>query len=295
LGLFFAFSLGSIAMTRDALVNGPVWFEDYGLHGMQFGASKVFGKIEQLMEESPDQKVILSPSWTNGTDVVARFFMPDPLPIQLGSIEGFLLYERQIEENTLFVIPSYEYSEAIKSGKFTDIEIRDILPYPDGRPGFYFLQMRYVDNIEEILADERAERANLREATVSIAGETVQTRYPMLDMGEIQAVFDGNPISVARTLEANPFILELTFSEQRQISGFDIVIGSAHGKLITYLYPAPDETPVEVVREFAGSLDSPEVTVTFDEVISAQMMRVEIHDQTQGEVGHVHLWELTLR
>ncbi len=117
----------------------------------------------------------------------------------------------------------------------------------------------------------------------------------MLDMGEVRSVFDGDEFSVARTLEANPFVLEVHFSEPRQLNGFDIVIGAAHGELHTYLYASPEAEPVEVIRPFAGSIENPKASVSFGETIAAEIVRIEVHDHTQGEIGHVHVWELVFR
>ena len=36
----------NVFMLRDALVNGPTWFKDYGLGGMQYGADQIFGEIK---------------------------------------------------------------------------------------------------------------------------------------------------------------------------------------------------------------------------------------------------------
>jgi hypothetical protein len=35
----------NLAMLRDALVNGPTWFQDYGLGGMQYGARQLFTEV----------------------------------------------------------------------------------------------------------------------------------------------------------------------------------------------------------------------------------------------------------
>ncbi len=293
--LFVVLALGNLWMLRDALVNAPTWFNDYGLHGMQFGARQVFGEIQEVLRRDPNRSVIVSPSWANGTDVVARFFFPDPMPIQMGSIDGFLLEERAFNDNTLFVLPVYEYRQAVESEKFTDIRVEEVIDYPTGQPGFYFVSMRYVDDIAAILARERTERARLREEIIELAGEAVTVRFPMLDMGQIADIFDGDDISVSRTLEANPYILELHFPAPRTFSGYDIVIGSARGELVTQLFPAAEEVPVELRQPFEGSIEQPTIQVRFDEPLTGQILRIEVHDETQGEIGHVHVWELRLR
>ncbi len=80
-GAFLLLAAGNIFMFADALAKGPLWSRNYSLAGMQYGARQVFGEIKQMLEKQPDLHILLSPSWANGTDVIARFFFPDPLAL----------------------------------------------------------------------------------------------------------------------------------------------------------------------------------------------------------------------
>ncbi len=293
--LFLLLSYSNFSMLGDALINGPVWYDDYGLHGMQYGGRQVFGALKDYLEIAPKSRVVLSHTWANGADLLARFFLADPLPVEMNSIEAYLQEARPIEDETLFVLPVYEYEKAMESGKFTEVRVQQTVYYPDGQPGFYFVQMRYVDNIIEILAAERAARAVLLEETVTLADGPVRVAYPMLDMGEVWNVFDGDEFTVARTLEANPFVLEVRFPAPRALNGFDIIIGAAYGELHTFVKVSPEAEPVEIVRPFSGSVENPWAKVDFDETITVLDVRIEVHDHTQGEIGHVHVWELIFR
>ena len=42
--LFVVLMFPSLLMLRDALVNGPLWYRDYALYGMQYGATQLFGE-----------------------------------------------------------------------------------------------------------------------------------------------------------------------------------------------------------------------------------------------------------
>ena len=287
-------TLANFGMLRDALANGPTWYHDYGLGGMQYGARQLFPEIKDYLEQSPGTHIILSPAWANGTDVVARFFLSDPLPIQMGSIEGHLFQRLPLDDNTLFIMIPEEYQKAIESGKFKDIRVEKTMPYPDGQPGFFFVRLRYVDNIDEILAAERAARRVLQTAEVEIDGETVQVKYPLLDMGEVANMFDGNPDTLARTLEANPAVIELTFPEQREISSLSVIIGSAELQLKALVYPSPEGPAAERSAVLKGSVDHPEASLAFGEPLPARVLRLEFTDPHQSEPAHIHFWEITL-
>jgi hypothetical protein len=289
--LLVAFSFG---MLRDALANGPTWYNDYGLGGLQYGARQLFPRIENYLESTPGTRIILSPAWANGTDVVARFFLPDPLPIQMGSVDGHLFQRLPLDDNTLFIMIPEEYEKAVSSGKFTDIRVEQTLPYPDGRTGFYFVRMRYVEEIDEILAAERDARRALQSAQILLDGQTVEVKYPLLDIGEIGQLFDRNLDTLGRTLEANPAILELDFSRPRSVSGLSITIGSTEARITARLYPASGSDPLDFSEVLQGTVDDPEVFLDFKDTFSVQSMAIEIEDLHQVEPAHIHIWEIEL-
>ena len=295
IGLFILLTFTGFYMLRDALIHAPYWYHDYGLGGMEYGARQIFPEIKSYLEKSPTTHIILSPSWANGTDVVARFFFPDPLPFEMGSIDGHIFQRRPLDENTLFVMTPEEYRMTVDSGKFTDIRVEQTLPYPNGQPGFIFLRLRYVDDIDQILAAEREARRVLRGDVINLDGQMVPVRYSMLDMGEIGQMFDGNLDTVARTLEANPAVIELNFPKPRSISEISAIIGSTQAEVKAIVYPNPDATPVEFAEVLQGTIDHPRVTLKLGETVQASKLRLEIHDIHHGEPGHIHIWEIELK
>jgi 4-amino-4-deoxy-L-arabinose transferase-like glycosyltransferase len=295
IGLFWFLVLANILSARDALVNGPLWFNNYGLSGMQYGASQLFPAVIDYQKSHPIAHVIISPNWANGTDVVARFFSNVDGQFDLGSIEGHLIERKPLDENTVFVMIPEDYNKTISSGKFTDIKIDETLPYPDGQTGFYFVRLRYGDNVDEIFSAEKAARNALQHAEVMIDGDPVQVQYSMLDMGSIDLVFDGNKDTVARTLEANPFVIELTFPEERLFSGYKMVLGSADTRVSAILYSTEDGQPAESVADFDGSPSNPELDVNFGQTIAAKTVRFEVFQPYSGVPSNVHVWEIEFK
>ncbi|HEX9090449.1 MAG TPA: glycosyltransferase family 39 protein, partial [Anaerolineales bacterium] len=288
-------SLANIYMLRDALVNGPTWYQDYTLAGMQYGARQLFGAINDYLGQHPDAQLVVSPSWTNGADAVAEFFLSDGSHVRLGSVEGHLYQHLPLDDNLVFVMLPVEMDKVVSSGKFKNMRVDEVLPYPNGAPGFYFVHLQYVDNIDQILAAEQEERNALQESNLMIGGELVQVGYSMLDMGSIELLFDGDPNTVARTLEANPFVIELTFPDERLISGYRIIVGSANVRVTTLLYPGISEQPVGSSVEFDGSVGNPELMVSFDHPVTAGRVRFEIYQPYSGVPANVHVWELELK
>ncbi len=282
-------------MLNDALKNGPLWYKDYGMGGMQYGAFQIFDAIQQYKIEYPESRIILSPSWANGTDVVIRFFLNDPLPIGVGSIQGHIDKKLPLDDNTVFVMIPEEYSTLKNQEKFTDIRVEKIVPYPDGKPGFYFVRLRYVDNIDQIFAAEEELRLALQEKVVKIDGQDVKVRYSFLETNAIEQVFDGDPYTFMKTLEANPFVIEMTFPSEKIIKGFSIIIGSVNAKITLKCYTTPDAEPIIYVFEGKGTVDQPELSFDLPKSTPVQVLRVEMLDPYSPSPTNVHIWELKLR
>ena len=288
-------------MLNDALKNGPLWFRDYGMGGMQYGAFQIFDIIEQYIKEHPDSKIIFSPDWANGADVLARFFLgnPTPIQIQIGSVRGHITQKLPLDDNTLFIMTPEEYDIVMESTKLKDVRVETIIPYPDGNPGFYFVRLRYVANIDEIFAAEKAVRQVLQESTVTIDGQEVKLRYPYLD-SNLQAeamalVFDNDPYTVAKTFENNPFAMEMTFPAPRTLTGFSIIIGSAKVKITLKCYPLPATDPIVYTFEGQGTRNQPELSFDLPMPTQVQVLHVEMLDLLSSDQAKVHIWELKLR
>ncbi len=299
LSVFATLAAINVGMLNDALTNGPLWFDNYGMGGMQYGAFQVFDIIKEYVHEHPETKIIFSPDWANGTDVVARFFLGDPLPVEMGSIRGHMDEELPLDESMLFIITPQEYRDALESPKFTDVRVQKIIPYPDGNPGFYFVHLRYVDNIDELFAAEKAARQALQESFVTIDDEQVRLRYSHLDSDtpdqSIALVFDHDPYTLAKTLESNPFVIEMTFPSVHKINGFSIIIGSAKAELTLKFYSAPDAQPVIYSFSGQGSLQHPELSFDLPHPTEAKILQLEMHDPLSPETAQIHIWELKLR
>ncbi len=296
--VFFVMSGSNFYMLSDALRNGPTWYKDYGMGGLQYGAFQVFDSIKQYVQEHPQTHVLFSPNWANGTDVVARYFLGDPLPVQLHSIQGYVENSLPMGEDTLFIMTRDEYEFAITSDKLADIRVEKNIPYPDGTPGFYFVRLRYSDKAQELFDAEKKKREAIQESDIVIAGENVHVRHTYLEANDqsvgIFQIFDGDPYTYAKTYEANPFVIEMTFPSPRQVNGFSIIIGSAKVSITVVGFASPGADPVTYTFEGQGAMEQPELTFEFSEPMTVQVLHVEQLDVNASTPTKNHVWELTL-
>jgi hypothetical protein len=291
-GLFAILAVANFGLLRESLLNGPHWTLDYGLGGMQYGARQIFAEIDVLLEDDPGVQIIFSPNWANGTTELARFFLNDPLPIQLGSIDAWMNDHRPINTNTLFIMTIQEYQQMQESGKFVVQAEQVGMLYPDGSPGFYFVRLDYVADIIQILAEEREARKILQASQVLMDGEQVGLSYSLMDMGQPADLVDGDQNTLMRTMEANPAIFEFAFPTQRSFRGIDITIGSAMVEVTVLIY-LNDGSPLEFKSFYQGRIDAPQLHIGFGDAVTADFVRVEVLQLEAPEPAHVHVWELT--
>jgi hypothetical protein len=294
-GLGLLWAVLSISMAADAVKNGPTWYQDYGLYGMQWGGETLFEEIKAFMQTHPDKEVHLSPSWANGTDVIARFFLGDPLPIQMGTIEPYTLYQLPLGEHDVFVMTPEEYEWMLTTNKFSDVEVLQCLPYPNGKCGFYFVTLRYIDGVEKIFAREQAERRKPEQAELELLGQKVSVSYSPLDIGQIAQVFDEDPKTFIRSFEANPVEITLSFAQPVELRGVSVLIGNAASRLVVEVNPPDSQTPLEFSAEIGAQEAYRTLAVPFGKALQVQSLCLRLYDLAQSEPGHVHLWEVSLQ
>lgn len=289
--VFLLLAGGSLFMLRDALANGPLWYRDYGLTGLQYGARQVFAEIRDYLDERPGTHVILSPSWSNGTDVVARFFFEDPLPFELGSVTGFFDEIKPLDDKTLFIMIPEEFAD-IPPSRFTSVTVEKTLPYPDGRPGFYFVRLQYVPDIESVMAAEEAQRRLPKKQRIVIGDREVDVSYTLLDMGEIGTLFDGDRDSLARTWAINPMQLAFDFPKPYPMKGVLVRVGGAATTFRLKVWHTGRVDAVEINQAVPEDPRPRDVRLDFPAQWNVIRLEMEIMNTNDPPDGHVHVWEV---
>ncbi|MEI7772272.1 MAG: antitoxin family protein [Chloroflexales bacterium] len=293
-----ALSASSLLMLRTALVDGPTWFTNYALDGMQYGAQQLFGEaIPDLLARDPDTQLLVSPTWANNPNAYIEFFLAPAQAsrVQLINIDAFTVSRQPLDPaRQIFIMPPYEYDRALRDAKFIVGPPERIIPYPDGTPGFYVVRMRYVDNVDAIFAADRVARAQLVEDQVDIGGP-VTVAHSLLDIGAPANIFDGDPTTLMRGFEANPLIIELRFPHPRSIGGVTLTVASMDFTL-RLIGTTTDGPQVIAEQSYTGLPPDPTVSLDLPSgVHNLSALRLEILQAGAGEVAHVHVRELVLR
>jgi hypothetical protein len=284
----------SFFMLTDALVNGPTWFDDYSLYGMQYGAKQVFqDEVRVGLEQDPQRRYIISPSWANGTEQFVAFFIPEALQyrVSMGQPENFIAEIRKGTPDMYFVATSNEYDKLIVNPEFKDIVVYQILPFPNGKPGFYVLTLNIADNIEEILTAEHEKNRKPVEASLTLNGQSFRVLHSPLGSGRMEDVFDNNPDTLAMVIEANPFIFDLYPTTPIVTNGIVIQTGSLGKFTVTIsLYAPKAADPVIYTQTFANLPPDPLVTMTFGKgPATSARIYIEIKDDLSGVNSQIHI------
>ena len=284
------------SMLSDALVNGPTWFDDYGMTGMQYGSQQVFTAAAELAERPDVDQVFVSPTWANGTDILMRYFIADGSPVSIANATGVLeSYQPELMGETYFVLTPPEYQELVTDPKIDQVLIERVLEYPNGQPGFFFIRFEYASDAEQFFATERVERSAVQEKRIMYQDRSVLVEYPYTDMGELKHIFDDDTFTMMRVYAANPAVFRLTFSEPIDLTGFRATTGSMDFILTISLKSVGEEEPLTFSREFRNLPDDPTVEISFGQKLTdIEQVVIEIESLTPGDPFKIHVRELEL-
>ena len=288
----------SFGLLRTALLDGSTWYNDYGLGGMQYGADQLFSTIPEELAKSPDTHMHVSPNWANNPTTFSLFFLNEQQRnrIDMMNVDAFLLTKRDLDSHQLFVMLADEYQRANASQKFVMQPPERIMAYPDGQPGFYFVRMRYADNVDTIFAAERQARQALREDSATLDGQPVVVRHSVIDAGQVADLFDGDDRTLMRGMEANPLIIELEFPSPRTVGSVGLTVASMDFGLKVIATPADGSMPRDAAMEYRNQPADPHVDFALPGgTLPVSKLRIEITNLHQGEIANIHVREISLR
>ena len=292
LSLFLVLGSVNTYMLWDSLTNGPTWYTNYQLYGMQYGGQQLSSALVEYFRANPDTQLIVSSSWANGTDELFAFFLPQGFPMRTGTVTEYIRDYIPMTGREIFVLTSEEYSAAEASGRFSEIQVEQTLDYPDGQTGFYFARLTYAPDAQAVIAAEKTELAKPVEETIALGGDVVRVVHSRFDMGNLASAFDGNPFSLIRTETANPMALDVFFDGTRSFTQFSVRVGGAPTRVSAALYPPGGGDPVVHTQTVDRSSEYRDVVITLPAPFATDHVRLEIETVGEGAPTHVHVYEI---
>lgn len=295
-GAFVVLALMSLGMLRLALSEGPTWFTDYTMGGMQYGARQLFGIIEERLAADPATRVMLTPDWANGTTMFPQFFLTpeQQARVQTFNVDAFIGEKRELTPDMLFIMMPAEVDRARAGGKFERVDIEGEIPYPDGRTGFYLVRLAYMPDIDAVFAAELEELRRPVSEPGTLDGAPVTVTHTRFEAGQLSDLFDGDTFTLVRHISANPVRYEIVFDAPRPVSGLALDLGSMDAGVAVTLI-APDGQSAAYSQEFRGLGPDPHIELPFpDPPPLVASMTLELRDLNRGEDVKIHVRELGL-
>jgi len=236
-------------------------------------------------------------SWANNTNSFVPFFIAQGARdrVTLTGVDTFLLRRVPLDPATLFVLTPEDHQAAIDSDKLVVASPDLVIDWPDGRPGFYFTRLRYVDDVDRLFARDEARRQRLEQTETMIDGEAVTVAHNVLDRGQVADIFDGDANTLMRGLEANPFLVELEFAGTRSLTSLELTTATMDYRLVVVIMDVEGTELSKTTARYRGLPADPTVTVDFDgATLAALRIRLEITQLDVGEIAHIHVRELRL-
>ena len=290
-------SLLGLFMLVDSLVNGPTWYQDYGLNGKQYGVKQVFAEtIPRLLQNDPQAQVIMSTTWANRTPLLSRFFLSDDQQkrVIFGNVKDFLLEKRELNDEMIIGMTSPEYERARLSPVLEDMDIVSMIFNPSDTPAFYFARISYVDNVDAVFLAEQIERQKPVEATVEVGGQTIEVLHSRLSEGSAQHMFDGVFHTLVRGESANPFTIEIRYPQPIVLSGVKLTVGTMGDFTVTaQLISFDPETARVYTQRYVDLQPDPTVELQFpDENEPTSTLQIEVKHNVFGIEAEIHIREV---
>ena len=255
--------------------------------------------IPDYLREHPTESLVQSGSWANGIETFPEYFLTEPERQRLQTLYFDIFCPppeiEKVPAGLTIILSESDRIQVERSGLFKPIVPTLEIPFPDGRVGFTFAKLEYVDNVAELLMPERQRRVALVDAKVSVLGVPATTSR--LDIGQASDIFDGTLNTLARGMAANPFILKVKFSTPVKIRDVSAMFGTTAmdwkasanlaGKQVA---TASGASPEPLVTDPWLTLSLGVAPVELDE------LHFELHQRDAlPDRAHIHVFEVELK
>jgi hypothetical protein len=297
IGAFVVLAAANVWLLQSALNDGPRWYRDYGLYGMQFGGRQIAAAAHETWEEDDATRVLISSSWTNGGEAVFHFLLDQDPRFEIAGVDPFRSGERPLPENAVFVLTPAEYERVRIDSSFENPVVTRTIKAPDGTDAFHFVRLSISENAALIAELEKQDRLRTVTSRVPLNGEQVEITRPQFDIGRIEELFDGDTFTLGRTLAGNPVSFDLKFPSPHDFRGLHMTFG-AHGiDLSVALYTPDGRRAATYNAVFENPQKTLEAELPFENPpTGVDRAVVTVRDTATGAGDyHLHVYEMRLQ
>jgi len=161
---------------------------------------------------------------------------------------------------------------------------------------FAFTQLADGNNLNRALDAERVVPAGLLADDINLGNETIRMIHSPLDIGQSKDVFDHDIETLMRGREANPFILDLQFSQPQAIRGLMMDFGRMDFLMRVQVYGTGSTKPISYQGEYRQQPPIPHVDINFaNGPEQVRRIYIEIEQLNPPDEVHVHVREVVFK
>ena len=174
------------------------------------------------------------------------------------------------------------------------MKLLDMLPYPDGTAGFIFANLKYNESAGEDFDVEVTSRHQMKVEKVKFNGEDVEIAASLMDMGSLSMLFDHDPTTLVRSVEANPLVVEIILAEPKTYRQARVTVGGSATQVTVYALTELLDVPLVSSVTVSEAPEIRDAFVPMPTDLPVTRLRFEVRTAHDGEPAHVHLWGIEL-
>ena len=289
-----AFSLVTLLMMHDSLKNGPTWYTDYGMYGMQWGAKQLLTEAKKIASGRAVPQVSLPSDWANGTEVFSKFFAADERKILVNDVYRYFEKNVYISPNSKFFVTADQLKKVKALEIFENPDTSWVINYPDGNPAFYVIDLKYKQNAPAYFQKIKEARAVKISEELEIKSRKATVLHHKFDMGQTSLLFDGDVNTLVRGVDVNPLQIEITLETPLKLRGLNLTIGTMTYRIdITWISESGEEMALS--KTSREQIQDPTLEFNLDKEFLTKRIIISLTDLSPYEDTHIHVREIELR
>ena len=161
---------------------------------------------------------------------------------------------------------------------------------------FVFTRLTPMNHAEQPVKAGPVLPAGLITDEIDLGDQTIQMSHSALDIGQAKDVFDGDIETLMRGLEANPFIIDLQFSQPQVIKGLIMDFGRMDFVMRVKVYGTDSAEPISYQGEYRQQPDIPHLDMDFvNGPKQVKHIYIEIEQLQPPEEVHIHVREIVFK
>ncbi len=134
---------------------------------------------------------------------------------------------------------------------------------------------------------------NLIETSLLLNGDRLTVRHSESDAGLVEHIFDGDPKTLLRGKEANPFIITVAFSQPHTIGTVGVQVRCPNFSVTIRATPKGETEPRTYTKTYLDMPEDSRVDYALpDGPLEVEELQLEIVNLNGRKQEHIHLWEV---